>query len=294
MGKKTLLLSILIGAIGTSVNLIFTPSLELNPQNLQGKTYLVTGCTPNGIGYEVAKVLVEWNAKKVVCTMRDEKKSIELKSKLQTQVKREDFSSAFDVEVMELTDFESVRSGATRILNKYPKFDGIVLNAGLSLGDQRITKDGFDEVFQVNHLSQFLLIRLLENHLAQNARVLFMSSTGYLTGYLDKEAYGKKPGGRKFSSGSYNHLGVYGDTKLMQVLTAREFSKRFSRKDVSFNSVCPGFVATGFQEKMGDHIFARIVRFIQMFYARTPPPRGKSTDPSFNGSKVLSTQWGFR
>ena len=114
-----------------------------------------------------------------------------------------------------------------------------------------------------------------------------MSSTGYLTGYLDKEAYGKKPGGRKFSSGSYNHLGVYGDTKLMQVLTAREFSKRFSRKDVSFNSVCPGFVATGFQEKMGDHIFARIVRFIQMFYARTPPqgasrPIQVLTDPKYS------------
>lgn len=46
--------------------------------DLTGKLYIVTGCSLNGIGFEIAKSLKSYNAK-VVCAMRNEEKALMVK-----------------------------------------------------------------------------------------------------------------------------------------------------------------------------------------------------------------------
>src|SRR3954452_1740281 len=53
----------------------------------------------------------------------------------------------------------------------------IVCNAGIQLvGPTTFTEDGFETTFQVNHLAHFLLVALLRDHLAPDARVMVVSS----------------------------------------------------------------------------------------------------------------------
>jgi len=265
------------------MGVLYVP-LVYNPQDLSGKTFLVTGCTPNGIGFESAKMLLEWNASRVVCTARDEKKALEVKSLLSKVSK---VGGVVDVEILELMKFSSVRQTARSLAMNYPKFDGVLLNAGLMSDNKRITVDGFDEMFQVNHLSQFLLLRLLEARLAPRSRVVFVSSSSYqFEGKLSKKEYGEKPGGRVHSDPHSAQWYTYTDTKLMQVLAANSFARRHPSKDVVFTSVCPGIVKTGFQARMPKASFTEMIGYLVEYFGRTPRqgamrPVQLLTDPKF-------------
>lgn len=59
------------------------------------------------------------------------------------------------------SSFESTRSLAGRFMQKFPRLDVLVNNAGAVLSDRRVTEDGFEMTFQVNHLAHFLLTGLL-------------------------------------------------------------------------------------------------------------------------------------
>jgi NAD(P)-dependent dehydrogenase (short-subunit alcohol dehydrogenase family) len=58
-----------------------------------------------------------------------------------------------------------VRALADR-LGALERIDVLINNAGFMAGQRRVTADGFDEVFAVNHLAPFLLTNLLLGKLA--------------------------------------------------------------------------------------------------------------------------------
>jgi NAD(P)-dependent dehydrogenase (short-subunit alcohol dehydrogenase family) len=61
-----------------------------------------------------------------------------------------------------------VRTLADR-LGALERIDVLVNNAGLMAGQRRVTTDGFDEVFAVNHLAPFRLTNLLLGRLTAAA-----------------------------------------------------------------------------------------------------------------------------
>ena len=76
------------------------------------------------------------------------------------------------------------RLGARRRRRAARRFDALhvlVNNAGLMLVQRRITVDGLDETFQVNHLSAFALTALLRERLEASApaRVVTVSSIAH-------------------------------------------------------------------------------------------------------------------
>lgn len=79
-----------------------------------------------------------------------------------------------------------------------------------------VTEDGIEMVYQVNHLSHFLLLRLILPLLSgKPSRVVHVSSSMHYIGHLDHEAYSAESKNVKTS-----RLGVnsYSDTKLMNVI----------------------------------------------------------------------------
>ena len=110
------------------------------------------------------------------------------------------------------------------------------------------TEDGIELVYQVNHLAQFLMVRLLESTLT-NARVVLVSSGGYLffgRAMRLKQHYefnSPLPKGHG-NLDTYWSLGAYGDSKLFQVLTGMALEKHTKLK--SAVAVGPGVVGTHF------------------------------------------------
>jgi hypothetical protein len=118
--------------------LMLLSPLDLDTMSLSGGSFLVTGCTAGGIGFEIAKALLAFEADHVVCTVRSAVKARELELLL-PKVK---------AEVLELSDFSSVRELCKRAPLLFPKgLDGLVLNAGLATDSLELTKDGFEELY---------------------------------------------------------------------------------------------------------------------------------------------------
>ncbi len=96
--------------------------------------------------------------------------------------------------------------------------------------------------FQVNHLGPFLLTQLLREQLAagNDARVVNVAS----------DAHKSARRGLDFddlqSTRRYRSFGVYGKTKLANILFTRELARRWDDTGVTANVVHPGFVASSF------------------------------------------------
>jgi NAD(P)-dependent dehydrogenase (short-subunit alcohol dehydrogenase family) len=96
--------------------------------------------------------------------------------------------------------------------------------------------------FQVNHLAPFLLTQLLRDQLVAGAaaRVVNVAS----------DAHKSARRGLDFddlqSARRYRSFGVYGKTKLANILFSRELARRWNDTGVTANAVHPGFVASSF------------------------------------------------
>lgn len=98
------------------------------------------------------------------------------------------------------------------------------------------TEDGFNLPFQVNHLGHFLLTQLLLERLRSCApsRVVIVASSAHCAGRLHPESLGRPP------SGLFSTFQDYCDSKLANVLHARELATREQGTQVTCYAVHPG------------------------------------------------------
>ncbi len=204
---------------------------------MQGKTVVVTGGN-SGIGFETAAALGAMGAR-VLITARNAGRG-EAAVKHLTQLA----GSAGSVElvVFDLADLSSVRQGAQEIMERCPKLDVLVNNAGLILTERTETVDGYEATFAINHLGPFLLTNLLMDRLIGSApaRVVNVASTAH------NQARKGMPFGDLQSTKKYAPMRVYGESKLANILFTLELARRLEGKGVTANSLHPGTVRTGY------------------------------------------------
>src|SRR3954452_6389819 len=63
--------------------------------------------------------------------------------------------------IADLSSQAAVRRLAAEVLDRYPKLDVLVNNAGAMYGTRQLTKDGIELTWAINHLAPFLLSKLL-------------------------------------------------------------------------------------------------------------------------------------
>lgn len=196
------------------------------------KIVLITGAN-SGIGFETAKALAAQGAE-VVMACRDADRAEQARQKIITGLPQ----ARVEVLPLDLASLASVKACAAAFQARYKKLDVLINNAGLFPFTEQKTADGFEMQFGVNHLGHFLLTRLLLPQLeaAGNARVINVASMMHQLGDIDFDSFkGEK---------SYQPMRAYGQSKLANVLFARELAQRNQDKGISSFSLHPGGVGT--------------------------------------------------
>jgi NAD(P)-dependent dehydrogenase (short-subunit alcohol dehydrogenase family) len=148
---------------------------------------------------------------------------------------------------MDLVDLSTVRTFASQYLSRGNKLDLLVNNAGIMNTPFRKTVDGFEEQFQVNHLSHFLLTHLLFPALqaADSARVVNLASRAHLRWNQPLDFADIT----NATADTYDGWKAYGRSKTCNILFARALAAHFplsaDGKGIAFNSLHPGLVNTG-------------------------------------------------
>jgi NAD(P)-dependent dehydrogenase (short-subunit alcohol dehydrogenase family) len=156
-------------------------------------------------------------------------------------------SGADRVEVA-LADFSrlaDVRQLADEVLAAHDRLDVLVNNAGLFSPHYRLSADGFELTFAVNHLAPFLLTNLLLERLKASApaRVVTVASEAHRRNRIDVGDL-TRPRDWAMSRG-------YGRSKLCNILFTRELASRLDPDEVVATCLHPGMVATGIGQRGG-------------------------------------------
>ncbi|HVR95735.1 MAG TPA: SDR family oxidoreductase [Thermoanaerobaculia bacterium] len=200
--------------------------------DIRGKNVLVTGAT-SGIGLEASVELARRGAR-VTMVGRDRRKTEAAVAEVKAR------SGSGEVSFL-LCDFSSqaeIRRLAQDVLAGHGRLDVLVNNAGAVNKERRLTVDGIETTFAVNHLGYFLLTNLLADLLVRSApaRVVSVASEAHRNATLDFDDIGFERG--------YRIMRSYGRSKLANILFSNELARRLAGTGVTSNSLHPGVVAT--------------------------------------------------
>jgi NAD(P)-dependent dehydrogenase (short-subunit alcohol dehydrogenase family) len=81
----------------------------------------------------------------------------------------------------DLSRLDDVRALAARLRDDLPRIDVLANNAGAMFTSRRVTPDGFEQTFALNHLAPYLLTALLVDRLA-GGRVVTTASGAHRGG----------------------------------------------------------------------------------------------------------------
>jgi len=203
-----------------------------------GKTIIVTGAN-TGIGYETALALYEKGAN-VIIASRDLIKAEQAADK----ICKTKSAGSVKTEVLDLTNYESIRNFAVIIQKKHSKIDVLINNAGIMMPPPGQTADGHESQFGVNFLGHFALTGLLFPLLkeAGQARIVTVSSgANVLSAGIDYDNLKLQK--------SYDANREYADSKLANMIFLYELQRRIDQSKGNVLSVGahPGVVYTDLQ-----------------------------------------------
>jgi NAD(P)-dependent dehydrogenase (short-subunit alcohol dehydrogenase family) len=198
---------------------------------MKGKTVLVTGST-DGIGKQTALELARMGAH-VLIHGRDPSRVLVTVNEIadETGASVEGFTGDFG-------SLEQVRHLAAEVVSKTNRLDVLVNNAGSFFDERRLTGDGFEMSWQVNHLSPYLLTILLLEKLKASAlaRVVTVGSSAHAHARLD---YDNLQGEKE-----YKGTRAYSLSKLGNMMVTFYLAEKYAGSGVTFNCLHPGVVDT--------------------------------------------------
>ena len=215
-----------------------------------GRLAVVTGAS-GGLGLEIAKALARAGAE-VVVAARNRGKAAEAVTQIGPSAR---------FEHLDLADMGSVKELAARLNSGARPLSLLINNAGLAAPpSRRVTRDGFELQFGTNFLGHFVLTALLKPLLtaAGDARVVTVSSVVEKTARIDFDDL--------MSEKSYSPTRSYGQSKLANLLFARELQRRSDQHGWRLTSVAahPGIAVTELTKSRPDQPVLRFHRFFEM------------------------------
>lgn len=205
---------------------------------IRGKTILVTGVSPGGLGESFVKEVAKGKPAAFILAGRSPNKFQELIDSLT----KEHPSIAIKSLALDLTSLTKVREAAKTVnsWSDIPSIDVLVNNAGIMAVPYRLTEDGFESQLQTNHLGHFLFTNLIMGKIlsSEQPRIVIVSSMAHRQGHI-------RWGDYNFSNGDlYDKWAAYGQSKSANALTTLALAEKLGSKGLLSFSVCPGSVGT--------------------------------------------------
>ncbi|KAK4097265.1 retinol dehydrogenase 11 [Parathielavia hyrcaniae] len=229
--------------------------MSSNPQtdipSLEGKVVLVTGGTA-GLGARSVVQLAQRNPACIYFIGRNAKAADAVIQEATATTP----ASKTNIRFLpcDLASLASVKAAADTMLAEQSRLDVVLANAGIMNAPPSLTQDGYELQFGVNYLGHALLVRKLLPLLEQTAaapgsdvRVVVLSSTGFVAHPGDGIQFNRLKTGQDFTL--LGPLVRYGQSKLADVLLARELARRYP--SILSVSVTPGIVATDLVNNLG-------------------------------------------
>ena len=238
---------------------------------------LITGGN-SGIGKATAIQLAA-KGYQVIFIARNQAKAEAVKNEIIANTKNENT----DYLIADMTSVDQVKKCAESFKMRYQKLDVLINNAGVCLPERRITENGLEESFQINHLSHFILSILLLGELKKSSdpRIINVSSAGYVSGKFDPDNLQSE---KKFGSFS-----TYCNTKLLNMLFTFELADRLKDTGITVNALHPGVVNSNFAHEL-DGVFNVLNRIAKPFFLS--PEKGAATSVYLASSEEVKNVTG--
>jgi NAD(P)-dependent dehydrogenase (short-subunit alcohol dehydrogenase family) len=206
---------------------------------MKGKTIVATGAT-SGIG-EVAVLELAGMGARVVIVARDEARAKATMRKLESTAP----GLSHRVHLADLSSMAEARRVGAAIAASEPRIDVLINNAGAMFAERRVTPEGLELTFALNHMAYYVLTQALRERLVASApaRIVSTASNAHEGASLDFSDLQSAKG--------YSGFKVYGRSKLANILFTRELARRLAGRGVTANCLHPGFVATRFGDSAG-------------------------------------------
>ena len=217
---------------------------------MQGKTVVITGAT-SGIGEVAAERLAAMGAT-ILFIARDRARA---EATLQRLAAKSPAPHRFyEADLSRLAEMKRVGG---QIAADSPRVDVLINNAGAMFSSRRVTADGLEMTFALNHMSYFVLTAALLERLKASApaRIVSTASAAHQGAKLDfDDLQGEN---------NYSGFRAYGRSKLCNILFTRELARRLQGTGVTANCLHPGFVATRFGDESGG-VIGRLFPFFKL------------------------------
>jgi NAD(P)-dependent dehydrogenase (short-subunit alcohol dehydrogenase family) len=138
--------------------------LVISKDACRGHTYIVTGANV-GLGFEVAKHLVEMDSHRVILAVRTPSNGEEAKSKIERETGKKGIAEVWQ---LDLSKYASVKAFAARAVSELDRIDGLIENAAVAVL-KWATAEGNELSVTVNIISTFLLAVSLLPKLSETA-----------------------------------------------------------------------------------------------------------------------------
>ena len=226
--------------------------------DLSGRHVIVTGASPQSIGFSTALQLARWGARVSISTRQRTQGVV-------AQLQQASGSPHIDGCDLDLTDAASVDAFVHWCLSTHgERLDVLINNAGIHLDlrsewtSPQLTRDGFEVHWRTNYLGTFQLTQGLLPlllHTAQQhgeARVVNVVSQLHSKGSNAALFAPLQP---------YNSWRAYGTSKLALMHMSTELQRRYGAEGLSSYSLHPGAVYTRIADKgLAGHRFIGLLR----------------------------------
>jgi protochlorophyllide reductase len=247
--------------------------------DLDGITVLVTGSN-TGIGLETAAALACAGATTVLAC-----RNVDKAEAARTDIKRRGARGEVEILRLDLASQAQIVDAAADALERFPRIDRLINNAGVMADERAETEDGHELLLGTNHFGHFAFTgRILPALLAApNSRIVTVTSLSQKVGRLRWDDLNLIDRFRPFVA--------YAQSKLANITFAVALQKRLAAagEDTASLAAHPGFADTGIlrnHKRQPSRLERRLgERFVQTPADASRPSLRAATDPSAYGGE---------